>query len=105
MQPVETTTSSPNSTNAVLAPVANRDACLKALIEKRFYNPYDVFQHEPEFYSCDDERYAFKIHIVKWNTRSTRMTVLFARFDEKKNVWIFSKKTGLRRTPHGEKMR
>lgn len=95
---------SPHGSNTTLAPVANRADCLKALIKKRFYNPYDVFQHEPEFYSCYDDRYAFKIHCVKWNTRSTRMTVLWARFDEKKG-WIFSKKPGLRRSPHGEKMR
>lgn len=104
MQSVEGTSSSHNSGNALLAPVADRESCYKALIEKRFYNPYDVFQHTPEFYSCDDDRYAYKIHIVKWNTRSTRMTVLWARFDEKKG-WIFSKKPGLKRTAHGENMR
>jgi hypothetical protein len=80
--------------------------CLKALIEKRFYNPHDVFNHAPEFYKCEvDERYAYKIHIVKWNTRSTRMTVLWARFNEKKNKWVFSRKPGLGRIPHGERMR
>ena len=77
----------------------------EALIKKRFYNPYNVFHHPPEFYKCDDERYVCKIHIVKWNTRSTRMTVLFARFDENRKEWIFSKQTGVKRTPHGEKMR
>jgi hypothetical protein len=77
----------------------------EALIKKRFYNPYDVFTHPPEFYPCDDERYVCKIHIVKWNTRSTRMTILYARFDDKKQDWVFSKKMGIKRSPHGEKMR
>jgi hypothetical protein len=77
----------------------------EALIKKRFYNPYDVFQHPPEYYACDDERYKYKIHLVKWNTRSTRMTVLYARYDDKKNQWVFATKAGLKRNPHGEKMR
>lgn len=78
---------------------------IEALKQQRFYNPYDVFTHPPEFYSCEDKRYRCKVEIVKWNTRSTRMTVLYARFDDKKSKWIFSRKTGLKRTPHGEKMR
>ncbi len=77
----------------------------QALIKKSFYNPYNVFHHEPEFYECEDERYAYKIQIVKWNTRSTRMTVLYARFDDKKHEWIFAKKPGQKRMVHGEKMR
>lgn len=76
----------------------------KALIEQKFYNPYNVFHHEPDFYSPPDDRYVCKVEIVKWNTRSTRITNLWARKDEKRG-WIFSRKPGLKRTPHGEKMR
>lgn len=83
----------------------NKEELIKALEEQRLYNSYDVFSHPPEFYSSEDDRYVCKIHIVKWNTRSTRMTVLYARFNENKNKWIFSRKPGLKRTPHGEKMR
>lgn len=82
-----------------------KEEITNALIAKKFYNPHDVFTHAPEFYSCEDERYKYKIHIVHWNTNSTRMTVLYARFNEKKKEWVFSKKMGLRRSPHGEKMR
>lgn len=76
-----------------------------ALTSKKFYNPYDVFNHEPEFYESDDDKYLYKIHIVKWNTKSTRMTVLYVRWNDKKQSWIFSRKKGLKRTPHNEKMR
>jgi hypothetical protein len=82
-----------------------RDEVCEALHRKGFYNPYNVFHHAPEFYSCEDERYDYKIHIVKWNTRSTRMTILYARYDNKNKCWVFSKKMGIKRSPHGEKMR
>lgn len=78
---------------------------MDALKDKRFYNPYNVFHHAPEFYASDDERYKYEIHIVKWNTRSARVIMLYARYDQKKETWIFSKKRGVRRTAHGEKMR
>lgn len=81
-----------------------RDEIEEALSAKRFYNPYNVFHHPPEFYECEDNRYKWRIHIVKWNTRSTRMTVLYARKEESKG-WVFAKKPGVKRNPHGEKMR
>jgi hypothetical protein len=76
-----------------------------ALTQQRLYYPGNVFTHPPEYYDSNDDRYVCKIHIVKWNTRSTRMTVLWARLNEKKQKWIFARKPGLRRTAHGEKMR
>lgn len=76
-----------------------------ALEEQKLYSSYNVFHHYPEFYDPEDDRYAAKVHIVKWNTRSTRMTVLFARYDEIKAKWVFARKKGLRRAAHGEKMR
>lgn len=85
--------------------IKEEKAIRKALVEQKFWNPYNVFNHPPEFYLSEDDRYLRKIHIVKWDTRSTRMTVLYARFNDKKSKWIFSRKPGLKRTPHGEKMR
>ena len=75
----------------------------QALIEQRFYNPYDVFQHPPEFQECDDNRYAYEVRIVKWNTQSTRITVLHAR--KEANKWVFAKKKGQKRMKHSEKLR
>lgn len=82
----------------------DRKEILAALIKNRFYNPHDVFHHPPEFYACPDEKYICKIHLIKWNTKSTRMTVLYCRKDANKG-YVFSTKPGLKRTPHGEKMR
>lgn len=83
----------------------NESEIIQALISRKFYNPYDVFCHAPEFYTSDFDGYSHLIHIVKWNTRSTRMTVLYARFDNKKQSWVFKNSKGLKRNPHGEKMR
>lgn len=76
-----------------------------ALMDQNFYNPHNVFHHDPDFYSCTDDRYVAQVHIVKWNSRSTRVIELWARKDEKTGKWIFARKPGVRRTPHGEKMR
>jgi len=77
----------------------------KALQEQRFYNPYDVFTHAPEYYDSDIEGYNYKIEIVHWNTKSTRMTVLYSRWNDKKQKYVFRRASGLKRTCHGEKMR
>lgn len=86
----------------------------EALINRGFYNPYDVFCHAPEFYESDVPGFVYKIHIVKWNTKSTRMSVLYARWKDEtpsfKNKhtngrWVIKRASGLKRTPHGEKMR
>lgn len=82
-----------------------KSVIVAALENQRFYSSYNVFHHYPEFYDPEDERYAAKIHIVKWNTRSTRMTVLYARYNEQLSKWVFARKKGLKRTAHGEKMR
>ena len=76
-----------------------------ALIEQNLYNPNDVFQHPPEFYPIDDDRYEYEVRCVKWNTKSTRIIIYYSRYDRKKGRWIFARKRGQRRTPHGEKMR
>lgn len=76
-----------------------------ALIDQNLYNPYDVFQHSPDFYKSNDERYDCIVECVKWNTRSTRVSVYYARFDKVKNRWVFARSRGQKRTPHGEKMR
>lgn len=76
-----------------------------ALIEQKLYNPHGVFQHAPEFYPIDDDRYECEVRCIKWNTRSTRMSVYYPRFDENKDRWVFARKRGQKRTPHGEKMR
>lgn len=86
----------------------------EVLIKQGFYNPYDVFCHEPEFYDSDIEGYEYKIHIIKWNTKSTRMSILYARWKEEKpsfnnghnaGRWAIKRASGLKRTRHGEKMR
>ena len=83
-----------------------REKIIKALIKRGLYNPHDVFQHEPEIYPTDNVKYPYQVTCVKWNTRSTRMSVYNARFDEKKNKWIFSStKLGQGRIAHGEQMR
>lgn len=77
---------------------------ITALKDQRLYNPYNVFTHSPEYYECEDERYLCEIRIVKWNTKSTRMTVLYARKRDDGKM-VFARKTGQKRLPHGEKMR
>jgi len=82
----------------------------EVLIKHGFYNPYDVFCHEPEFYESDVEGYAYKIHIIKWNTKSTRMSILYVRWKEESKThdigrWVIKRASGLKRTRHGEKMR
>lgn len=81
---------------------------LKNIIDRGFYNPYDVFHHAPEIYDePDGYKYQYKVHIIKWNTSSTGMTILGARWDEKQDRYILSTyKTGsIKRYKHGEKMR
>lgn len=74
-----------------------------ALEVQKLYNPYSVFTHSPEFYESDINGYECKIHIVKWNTKSTRMSVFYARKNADK--WIFRRATGLKRQRHGERIR
>lgn len=76
-----------------------------ALIEQNLYNPHNVFHHEPEFWPVDDDRYECEVRCVKWNTRSTRISVYYPRWDQKKERWVFARKRGQARTAHGEKMR
>ena len=86
----------------------NRDTLLKNIIDRGFYNPHDVFHHAPEIYDePETSKYQFKVHIVKWNTSSTGMTVLGARWDDKQGKYILSTyRTGsVKRYKHGEKMR
>lgn len=78
------------------------------VIDRGFYNPYDVFNHDPKFYKEPERsRYDYKVHIVKWNTRSTRMVILGAKWNDNKNKFIIStyKMNSIKRTAHGEKMR
>jgi len=80
----------------------------QTVIDRNFYNPHDVFNHQPEYYvEPETSKYKFKIHIYKWNTRSTRVTILGARFDEKQSKWVLStyKQNSIKRQAHGEKMR
>lgn len=86
-------------------PEVMKNEITEALIKKRFYNPYNVFHHAPEFYPCTDERYKYEVHVVKWNTKSARVTILYARYNDKKKQWILHRKKGVPRQKHGEKMR
>ena len=83
--------------------VEEQKAITEVLIKRGFYDPYDVFCHTPEFYKSDIEEYAYKIHVIKWNTKSTRMSILYVRFNLGR--WIIKRASGLKRTKHGEKMR
>ncbi len=77
----------------------------QALIDQKYYRPHDVFQNDPEYYPCGDDRYLYKVELYRWNTKSTRMIILYVRFDQTKQRYIFSRKMGVKRISHGEKMR
>lgn len=82
-------------------------ALYRALQKRGFYNPYDVFNHSPELYPPADSRYDCMVSIVKWNTSSSQLVRLNARWDSKREKYVLSTyKTGsVARQKHGEKMR
>jgi hypothetical protein len=81
---------------------------VQAIIARGFYNPYDVFHHEPYITKePEGSKYQYKAMIVKWNTKSSRATNVGLKFDDKLQKWVVStyKQNSLRRYSHGEKMR
>ncbi len=80
---------------------------IKELEKRGYYNPYDVFNHPPEISKIDDPKYQYKISIMKWNTKSTRLVNLAARYDKTKKRFIIStyKQGSTKRIKHNEKMR
>jgi hypothetical protein len=84
------------------------DQLMSAVIERRFYNPYNVFHHPPTFSEeAAGSRYRYKADIIKWNTRSTRLISVGLSWNEREQRWVAATyKTGsIKRTPRGEKMR
>ena len=86
----------------------NKDKLYEALEKRGFYHKNSVFCHEPTIEPLpNDSRYEYKIEIVKWNTSSSQVVILGARWDSKQEKYILSTyKTGsVKREKHGIKMR
>ena len=85
-----------------------KEEAVKAVIDRGFYNPYDVFHHEPIVEKePEGSKYEYKVSIHKWNTNSSKVTIVGVRWDEKKGRAVVStyKQGSIKRTPHGESMR
>jgi hypothetical protein len=80
---------------------------LNELQKRGCYNPWDVFNHPPDIDKSDDPKYHYKISIIKWNTQSTRVVNLAARWCDKQKRFIIStyKQGSTKRIKHNEKMR
>lgn len=83
-------------------------ALYKALYERGFYNPHNVFHNAPDIeFEPENSKYDFKVQIYKWNTSSNCLIILGARWEEKQQRYILStyKMGSVPRMKHGEKMR
>ena len=85
----------------------DKEMLIKALYDRGFYIPYDVFNHPPDIFNSQDNKYDYRVEIMKWNTRSSKLVILGARWDNKKGRFIIStyKQGSTKMQSHNEKMR